>query len=114
MEATSPDDPRRDTETKRREYAQAGIPEYWIIDPASRTVLVLQRDPGSGDYREHGRFGPGETATSATLGGLRRRGRGPVRRNGLKHPRRNRLHARALSSRRPFEAVGLDLAERLG
>jgi Uma2 family endonuclease len=31
MEVVSPDDPQRDTLTKRREYAQAGIPEYWPV-----------------------------------------------------------------------------------
>ena len=27
------EDHRRDRETKRDEYAKAGIPEYWIVDP---------------------------------------------------------------------------------
>ncbi|WP_221063902.1 Uma2 family endonuclease [Methylomagnum ishizawai] len=30
MEVVSPDDPKRDRDTKRREYAQTGIPEYWL------------------------------------------------------------------------------------
>jgi Uma2 family endonuclease len=45
------DDPAsriRDYEDKRREYAAAGIAEYWIIDPATNRVLVLTLD--SGDY----------------------------------------------------------------
>ena len=33
MEVVSGDDRRRDLETKRLEYARAGIPEYWIVDP---------------------------------------------------------------------------------
>ncbi|HEY1860310.1 MAG TPA: Uma2 family endonuclease, partial [Gemmataceae bacterium] len=35
MEVVSKDakDRRRDLVTKRREYARAGIPEYWIVDP---------------------------------------------------------------------------------
>ena len=40
VEVISPDDPRRDRVVKRREYAQAGIPEYWLIDPAAATVEV--------------------------------------------------------------------------
>ena len=32
---------RRDTETKRLDYAEAGIPEYWIVDPTELFVTVL-------------------------------------------------------------------------
>ncbi|MXX26289.1 MAG: Uma2 family endonuclease [Caldilineaceae bacterium SB0668_bin_21] len=65
MEVVSPDDPERDKVTKRREYAQAGIPEYWIVDPtdSSITVLTLQGQ----EYALHGEFGSGETATSVLL-----------------------------------------------
>jgi Uma2 family endonuclease len=41
MEIVSPDDPRRDYVDKRADYAAAGVPEYWIIDPARRAVTVL-------------------------------------------------------------------------
>ena len=40
VEVISPDDPRRDRVVKWREYARAGIPEYWLIDPAAATVEV--------------------------------------------------------------------------
>ena len=33
---------QKDRETKRAEYARAGIPEYWIIDPWARTVERLR------------------------------------------------------------------------
>src|SRR6185295_9733062 len=33
VEIVSPDDPERDTVVKRRDYAAASIPEYWIINP---------------------------------------------------------------------------------
>ena len=33
---------KRDLVTKREEYAQASIPEYWIVDPALKTITVLQ------------------------------------------------------------------------
>jgi len=65
MEVVSPDAPERDLVEKRREYAEAGIPEYWIVDPRDRSVTVLAL--ADGQYREHGRFVPGQEATSALL-----------------------------------------------
>jgi Uma2 family endonuclease len=56
---------RRDMETKRQEYAQARISEYWIVDPENKQVTVLILEGAT--YREHGIFAPGETATSAIL-----------------------------------------------
>src|SRR5262249_41137269 len=35
------EDRRRDLVTKRREYARAGIPEYWIVDPHEGRITVL-------------------------------------------------------------------------
>jgi len=65
VEVVSPDDPRRDLVDKRREYAQAGIPEYWIVNPQDATITVLHL---TGErYVEHGIFTRGTTATSATL-----------------------------------------------
>ena len=68
LEAVSPDDPRRDYVVKRADYAEAGIPEYWIVDPRREvvTVLTLQGDA----YVEHGVHRRGDTARSATLDGL--------------------------------------------
>ena len=40
MEVVSPDDPDRDYVKKRKEYAQAGIAEYWIIDPSQQLITV--------------------------------------------------------------------------
>jgi len=68
VEVVSDDDRRRDLETKRREYAQARIPEYWIVDPQDRRIIVLEL---SGDrYAEHGVFGSGSKAASSRLTGL--------------------------------------------
>ena len=54
--------------TKRAEYAAAGIEEYWLADPDTRTLTVLVLD---GDrYREHGQFGVGQAATSPLLSEL--------------------------------------------
>lgn len=50
-EVLSPGNPEQDTETKRRAYARAGVPEYWIIRPQTRDVLVCSSpDEALGDY----------------------------------------------------------------
>ena len=68
MEIVSDDDPSRDLKTKRFEYAQARIPEYWIIDPRKSEITVLRL---AGDhYEEHGVFTPGAQATSVLLTGF--------------------------------------------
>lgn len=61
-------DRRRDLVTKRAEYARAGIPEYWIVDPEEQKILVLTLDAGA--YHTHGEFGSGDQATSALLPGF--------------------------------------------
>lgn len=68
IEVLSPDDPARDLEMKRREYAQARIPEYWIVDPRTDEILVLTL--GEKWYDVHGVFGAGEVATSVLLDGF--------------------------------------------
>lgn len=58
----------RDLVLKRRDYASAGIPEYWVVDPESATVTVLTLD---GDrYKEAGIYGLGEKAVSLRLPGF--------------------------------------------
>jgi Uma2 family endonuclease len=53
-----------DRQTKRPLYAQAGIPEYWIVNLVDR-VLEVYRDPeerdGRWDYRLVQRLIPGDT-----------------------------------------------------
>ena len=68
MEVVSPDDPARDHATKRNEYAEAGIAEYWIVDPQDETITVLRL--AGQVYVEHGRFVRGQMANSALLAGL--------------------------------------------
>ena len=68
VEVVSPDNPDRDLVDKRRDYAEAGIPEYWIVNPLDKTVTVLSLADGT--YREHGVFGPGAHASSALLSGF--------------------------------------------
>ena len=68
VEVVSPDDPARDLDTKRADYAEAAIPEYWIVDPRFETVTVLTLTEGA--YVEHGLFARGDTATSPRLDGF--------------------------------------------
>ena len=63
VEIVSPDDPDRDLVTKRAEYADAGIPEYWIVDPQTETITVLRLTDGG--YIEHGVFNRDAMASSA-------------------------------------------------
>lgn len=58
----------RDLVTKCEEYAAAGIPEYWIVDPETTTVTVLTLDDK--EYRTHGEFQPGDKAHSVLLPGF--------------------------------------------
>ena len=69
MEVVSDDDRRRDLETKRQEYAQAGIPEYWIVDPRLKRITVLWLDGAA--YSVHGEFAEGTEATSRLLEGFK-------------------------------------------
>jgi len=70
MEVISRDDPGRDKIIKRREYARAGIPEYWLVDPFEQTVTVLSLPEQGEEYAVHGVFGLGEHAQSASLIGF--------------------------------------------
>ena len=68
MEIVSEDDPERDLVVKRREYAEAGIAEYWIVDPRVDRITVLALE--GADYRTAGEHKSGARAASATLGGF--------------------------------------------
>jgi Uma2 family endonuclease len=68
VEVVSDDDRRRDLETKRREYAQAGIAEYWIVGPQQGRLTVLRLDGAV--YAIHGEFTAGMQAASHLLPGF--------------------------------------------
>ena len=68
VEVVSPDDPKRDLVRKRREYARAGIPEYWIVNPMTEQITVLHLEGSA--YEEHGIFGRGMQASSVLLEGF--------------------------------------------
>jgi Uma2 family endonuclease len=66
--STEPADRRRDLQIKRREYARAGIPEYWIVDPVAERISVLQL--AGKRYAVHGEFDRGTVASSRLLEGF--------------------------------------------
>ena len=68
VEVVSPDGEERDLIDKRSDYAEAAIPEYWIVDPRTETISVLKLDTDG--YVEHGAYGRGDIATSSTLAGF--------------------------------------------
>lgn len=70
MEIVSVDDRsrERDLKQKRSEYAQAGIPEYWIVDPLDEKIIVLVL--AGETYAVHGEFGRGAQTTSPSLPGF--------------------------------------------
>jgi|CXWL01.1.fsa_nt_gi Uma2 family endonuclease len=47
IEIVSPDSIDRDYENKRRRYEEAGVREYWIIDPLENTATFLVREGDS-------------------------------------------------------------------
>jgi Uma2 family endonuclease len=70
MEVLSPEDPKRDRDIKRREYAMAGIPEYWLIDPTDQSVTVFVIEGGSSLYSVKGVYREGPQAVSPNLPGF--------------------------------------------
>lgn len=56
VEVVSPGEIQRDRDyiAKRIQYQDCGIPEYWIVDPQTETILVLELRGGS--YLEVGIF----------------------------------------------------------
>lgn len=60
VEVLSPSNSGTDLVLKRHEYAAIGIPAYWIVDPAGRTVTVLELAEGPA-YAETAVLKPGDT-----------------------------------------------------
>ena len=61
-------DRQRDLSLKRRWYAEASVPEYWIIDPYNDSLTVLEIS--GTEYVERAVLGPDDTLTTALLPGF--------------------------------------------
>jgi Uma2 family endonuclease len=68
VEVLSPSSRRVDRRTKFEIYAKAGVPEYWMLDQAARTIEVYGLR--NGRYGLLGKFGTGERACSEVLPGF--------------------------------------------
>jgi Uma2 family endonuclease len=68
VEVVSSDNPERDTVEKVTDYAEAGIPEYWIVNPEAETITMLTLQGEA--YATHGIFRRGESAGSLLLEGF--------------------------------------------
>jgi Uma2 family endonuclease len=68
VEVVSPDDPQRDTLTKVLDYAEAAIPEYWIVNPIDETITVLTLEDGV--YAGRCVYHRGDAAVSPLLTGF--------------------------------------------
>lgn len=68
IEVLSPSNPEQDMEVKRDAYARAGVPEYWVVRPAERDMLVCsQPDTRLGVYTRVDSIPPGGEVVSPTL-----------------------------------------------
>lgn len=65
VEVASPATTLYDRRKKCDAYAQAGVPEYWIVDPAACTVEILILENGA--YRLIGFFEGEETLVSLVV-----------------------------------------------
>lgn len=68
VEVVSPTSETHDRHRKIAAYARAGVPEYWIVDPDSRTVEVLFLE--SGEYHSQGVYRGKATLPSQIVPGL--------------------------------------------
>ena len=57
---------RMDLGPKARIYAEAGIPEHWVLD-VQRRELVVHREPSGSSYAAVRRLGAGETVTAVAV-----------------------------------------------
>ncbi len=65
LEVVNEDKPERDLIDKRGDYAEAHVPEYWVVNPQTETITVLRLQ---GDrYEDAGTYRRGQIATSVLM-----------------------------------------------
>jgi Uma2 family endonuclease len=68
LEVVSEDKPEEDLIDKHGDYAEARVPEYWIVNPRTDTITVLRLREDA--YEEAGTLRRGESAGSVLLSGF--------------------------------------------
>jgi Uma2 family endonuclease len=68
VEVLSPSTRQIDQRDKFSAYQAAGVPEYWLVDPRSRTIVIYRLKDGA--YVELDRGGLGDSVRSAVLPGF--------------------------------------------
>ena len=71
IEVLSPGTRRVDERIKMSIYREAGIPEYWLVDPKARRVVIYRLSDEGERYVEWARGGEGDAVGSKALPGLR-------------------------------------------
>ena len=62
VEVHSPGSRSRDKRSKYEEYAQAGIPEYWMVDTDAKTIDAYRLSQATYELKQH--YERGEPLTS--------------------------------------------------
>jgi Uma2 family endonuclease len=65
LEIVGEDKPERDLSEKRGDYAEAKVPEYWIVNPQMEIITVLRL--GEKTYEEAGTYRRGQLAMSVLM-----------------------------------------------
>lgn len=71
VEVLSPRTRLYDRKIKLGAYEEAGIPEYWLVDPWARTIEIFGLQGGGRSYVELARGGAGEMVGSFVVPGFR-------------------------------------------
>ena len=67
-EVLSPSNPEQDLDTKRDAYARAGVPEYWVVRPETRDILIFwEPDSDAGAYIQERHIPANAVLESPTL-----------------------------------------------
>jgi Uma2 family endonuclease len=59
-----------DEQVKMSIYGEAGIPEYWLVDPKAHTIVIYRLSEDGRRYVEWARGGEGDVVGSVALTGL--------------------------------------------